>query len=207
MSIALIVSWYLCGAWAAGWMVQRGHSPVPWWVGAAVLGALVLVLAVPVARRAGRAIRWAVAPLPTAPEDRVVVGLVDDEGAVVSTARTVARTDDVLVAVRGVGFEATSRLVDTGELERADAAMAVASRRWPGQTRTAIGCGPLPELVATVTDAHRPSVIVRGPLAPLWRSDLRRSVQLGAAMGRPVLHAPAALRPAPAARSTVERVA
>lgn len=205
MSILVIVSWYLAGAWGAAWMVHRGHAAVPWSIGAALLGALLWAFALPVARRVGRRVRWATVPLPEPAGGRVVLGLVDDEGAVAATAASAASPADLLLAVRRVGFEAESRAVDTGELDRAHRALDFARRLWPGTTVTCVASGSLVDLVEDLARPHHPALIVRSRLAAgSWRRDLRRSVRLGARTGAPVLHAPADVaRTAPAPRSTV----
>lgn len=204
MSLALLLSWYLLGALAAAWMIQRGHAPTPWWVGAALLGALLWMIALPVACVVGRRVRWATGDPSDPPAGPVVVGLLDDDGAVASAAANVAGPDDVFVAVRRVGFEATGRAVDTGELARATMAAEAAERRWSGTMLARVGSGPLLDVVDEAVP-RRPRLVVRGPLAPVaWRRDLRRSVRLGSVSGSPVLHAPVAQRrPVATARPTV----
>lgn len=192
MSIAIVLSWYLCGAWAAGWMVHRGHSATPWWVGAALLGGMLWAFAFPCARISGAGARWIRDAPQIGPHQRVVVGLLDEAGDVAGTATSVAGSDDHLVVLHRVGREASSTLVDTGETELAEARCRASKGRWPGPATLRVGSGPAIDLVTDVTPGRTPDLVVRGAATGwTWRLDMRRSVELGTALGIPILHAPA----------------
>ena len=205
MSIALVLSWYLSGAWAAAWMIRRGHSATPWCIGGALVGGLLWAVALPSARAASRCVRWTV-------EDdaaerhagRLIVGLVDEPGAVAESARSVFRPDDNLMVLHRMGIEAMSSVVETGEQAEAARRVRDAQERWPGPTEARIGAGPRDAVLEDALARRRPALLVRGPVTGWdWRTGMRRSIELGASFGCPVLHAPAGpgdRTPAPLAR-------
>lgn len=191
MSVAIVLSWYVCGAWAAGWMVHRGHSATPWWVGAALLGGMLWAFAFPCARSSGSGVRWLGDPPRIRPDERVVVGLLDEVGDVAGTAASVSRDPGHLVMVHRVGREAASSLVDTGEADVAAARFDSARRRWPGPADLRVGSGPANSLVAEAVAGRPPDLVVRGAATGwTWRMAMRRSLELGHAFGVPILHAP-----------------
>ncbi len=207
MSIAVVLSWYLGGAWAAAWMIRRGHSATPWCIGAALLGGLLWSVALPSARSADRRVRWAVESGTESTVGRVIVGLVDERGAVVESAGSAFRPEDHLVAVHRMGIEAMSSLIETGERAEASRRARDVQARWPGSMETRIGSGPREAVLDSALAGRRPALFVRGPVTGWgWRAGLRRSIALGTTFGCPVLHAPSgAAERTPAALAQVGR--
>ncbi|MGK2929382.1 MAG: hypothetical protein ACSLFO_07375 [Acidimicrobiales bacterium] len=194
MSIALVLSWYLGGACAAAWMVRRGHSATPWCIGAALVGALLWAAALPSSLLTDRRVRWA-AEDGVRDDDagRLVVGLVDEPGAVTESARSMFQPDDHLVILHRMGIEAVSSVVETGEQAEAVRRVQDVRSRWPGSAETRVAAGPREAVLEQALAGRRPGVFVRGAVTGWgWRTGVRRSVALGATFGCPVLHAPAA---------------
>ena len=199
MSLAVVVSWYLCGACAAGWMVRRGHSSALWWISAALLGALVWTLALPVSMASGTKVRWSGEPTALPATERLVVALIDGFGDVARTSASAARPGDHLVIVDRIGFESGSSLVDTGEREASAERTEVARRHWPGRASSRVASGPAIAVAAEAAGARAPDLVVRGAVTGWsWRDTFRQSISLGEHLGCPVLHAPVArIEPAP----------
>lgn len=126
-AIFTIVGWYAAGFLLADRLVARGHSPVVWWTGAALLGAFVAVPAVLAVTRRRRT---------TAPADVVRIGSPVD-GLHLAAVGSVDHLVTGLAAVPGslaarigrvslvatVGHEAFTPAFETGERSAAKRAL------------------------------------------------------------------------------------
>lgn len=206
-AIFTIVGWYAVGFVLADRLVVRGHSPVVWWTGAALLGALV---AVPAAYAVFRRRR------PTTPADVVRIGVPAD-GLHLAAIGSVDHLDASLAAVPGplatrvgrvslvatVGHEAFSPAFETGERSAAKRALRQVRPMAPDDDRLVLP-GAIDAAAGAFDVVGVPDLVVTSVEGR--RSTIRRRVAQGIDAARrgavPIMFVPASTdrdrRPAPA---------
>lgn len=204
MAVVVLLGWYLTGLAVARRMVQRGHSPVPWWTGAMLLGALLAVPALVATRwRDGTRVPPVVVDRGQPSDAGFHLLLLDRpehlsrtlEGTPTSIARSVARCTDVAV----VGHEGRSRWIDTGELGAAARALRRDVRPMNAadvRLVTSSSRGAFHELADAVGDVDLVATSSTGS-----RTDADRLLALGAELHTPVLVVGPGVSPSRSARA------
>lgn len=194
-TIALIASWYLLGFGAAAFMIDRGSSPTPWWVAAALLGGVTAVLAVAVSLLLRRS---EVAP-PEAVSGRgahalVMIGTTDRNREILRAASLPVERRTVVCTV---GAEAYRQWIDTGEGPAAHRALEKATRRLGPSATGVIAPARGTDAVTQIASSAPVDVVVTGAsqLAPVtgsWVGHVvaERAGALSSTIGAPVLVAP-----------------
>ncbi|WP_436794850.1 hypothetical protein [Actinospongicola halichondriae] len=205
-SIFVVIGWYVTGFLVARALIDHGHSPMMWWVAAALLGAMVTlpaVIATIWAHRVPVALDLVErSPSPSSVMHVVAVAPIDRlEGAVDAIPTPVGRRTDLVTVVGTVGYEAFSHAVETGE--RAHAAASMRSLIRPcsiTDNRIVTTEGPR-QLAAVFDEVGVPDIVVLGtrPGRIPTRRAFERSLELSAAHDVPVLITPWNRSPTPAA--------
>lgn len=197
MYVLAVLAWYLTGFASAAALIHLGHSRTAMWSAAALIGGVLLVLAVIAVVRRPDAVhrhgRIAVVDLTDPARGPGAVGVValvdDDDGAVADAAARLRQPGEMVVIVRRVGHEASSPWIDTGELHWAHQQLDFAARRVHEPCRTLISSGSLPDVVRDAADGVTPRLLVAFADG---RGQYRRRVlqHVAAALGCPLLLVP-----------------
>lgn len=212
-TVALVASWYLLGFGAAALMIDRGSSPTPWWVAAALLGGVAALLAVAVSFL----LRRSETAAPEAPSGHgrhafVMVGTTDRNREVLRAAALPVERRTVVCTV---GAEAYREWIDTGERHAAHRALDDATRRLGPSARGVVAPARAEDVVTQLAASAPVDVVVTGAtqLAPVtggWVGHVLadRAGVLSSTIGAPVLVAPdRAGVPSPSPAPTRSRVA
>lgn len=198
--LLVVIGWYATGFVVAHGLVGRGHSPVIWWVGAAVLGALVFAPAVcaliwrsrtsgglDLVHRGSSTKDW-VRGLHV-----VAVAPVDHLGSVIDEIPTPIGQQAHRVTVVGtVGHEAFCSGIETGERRRAAQSIGALVRPCSTTDDRIVTTEGVQSLAAVFSQVGVPDLVVtraRPGRTPCRRA-LEMSLELSAAHGLPVLIAP-----------------
>lgn len=196
-SVALIVIWYLLGFGAAAFMIDRGSSPTPWWVAAALLGGVTVFLAVGVSALRHRAATPTIdAARGTGTHALAIVGTSDSAAEVIRVTRGLPAVDRSTVLC-AVGVEAWQQWIDTGERAAGHRTLERAARRLGPSVTTAVVPARGEEVARQVAHREPVDVVVTSvaQLAPVtrgWVGHLlsERAGALSGALSAPVLVAP-----------------
>lgn len=197
-SILVVIGWYAAGFVIARGLIDHGHSPMMWWVGAALLGAMVAVPAVLAALWRHRApIELDLvhcSPFPSSGMHVVAVAPIDRLNAAIDAIPApVGQRTDLVTVVGTVGYEAFSAGIDTGEREHAAASMRTLVRPCSTTDNRIVTTNGSRPLAAVFDEVGVPDFVVTGtrPGRLPTRRAFEQSLELSAAHDVPVLIAPA----------------
>ena len=196
-TVALIAVWYLVGFGAAAVMIDRGSSPTPWWVAAALLGGVTALLAAGVSILRRRAVTPTVDAAPgTGTHALAIVGTSDSASEVVRVTRGLPAVDRSTVLC-AVGAEAWQQWIDTGEQAAGHRTLERAARRLGPSISTAVVPARGEEVASQIARQDPVDIVVTSvaQLAPVtrgWSGHLLsdRAGALSGALSAPVLIAP-----------------
>ena len=197
VSATVVIAWYASGFVVAWWLVDRGHSPVPWWSLAALLGGMTVLPAAAIRATHRRAVpRLDVVSRPGGDVDGLrllVVGTTDRlSDALDAVPPVVAGRTGSATVVGLVGHEAFCTGVDTGERVVAAAEVCAAVRPYSRTDTRIVTTEGADRLDRVMEQAGTPDLVVVD--APRRTGALRRlllrHLEISARHDVPILFAP-----------------